>query len=209
MREEERRLVALSEATEYALNERMPDVRGWAVETSEGETVGRVRELIVDRAAGRARYLEVELSPEFAGHEARRILVPVGLAEVDPDEDVVRVLTVTAGTVSGLEAYSGGVLTREYEVRLRRSVLGALEAEPAEGGRDRFYEHEHFDERRLLAGRRSGGEEEGGTDFSYLLGVGGAMTSEDVNPEIVGELGAGEMHVPVVREERRRPAPPG
>ncbi|MHB1225176.1 MAG: PRC-barrel domain-containing protein [Gemmatimonadaceae bacterium] len=222
------RLVPLSDAPEYTLNERMPDVRGWDVEAADGEVVGEVRELIVDRAAGRVRYLEVELAPTFAGREGRRVLVPVGLASVDSDDDVVRVLTVTSGAVSGLEAYVGGRVTRAYEVSLRRGVLGAVElpadmtgagrtAEESEAlsaaGRaagspdaaDPFYDHEHFDERRMLAGRRADDEDK---DFSYLLGVGGAMTERDVHPEIVGEVNAGQINIPVVQEETRRAVAP-
>lgn len=217
-------LIPLSEAPEYELNERLPDLRGWNAEAADGEVVGRVRDLIVDRAAGRVRYLELELSPAFAARAGHRVLVPVGLASADASDDVVRVLTVTSGAVRSLEAYTGGAVTRGYEIQLRRSVLGALElpAELAEeelareaardagtdlsaDSADTFYNHEHFDERRMLASRRADDEDK---DFSYLLGVGGAMTEHDVNPEIVGELGAGEMHIPVVREETRRSVAP-
>lgn len=241
MIDESVRLVPLSDAPEYTLNENMPDVRGWDVEASDGEVVGEVRELIVDRAAGRVRYLEVELAPTFAGREGQRVLVPVGLASVDSDDDVVRVATVTSGMVSGLEAYSGGVVTRAYELSLRRGVLGAVElpADMAGAGReggesaraasagssaeagsrtgsargggampgadDPFYDHEHFDERRMLAGRRADDDDK---DFSYLLGVGGAMTESDVHPEIVGEVNAGQISIPVVQEETRRAVAP-
>lgn len=209
------RLVPLSDAPEYTLNERMPDVRGWGVEASDGEVVGEVRELIVDRAAGRVRYLEVELSPAFAGREGHRVLVPVGLASADSDDDVVRVLTVTSSTVRSLEAYAGGRVTRAYELSLRRGVLGAVElpagmagagrVEATPGGADPFYDHEHFDDRRMLAGRRAADEDK---DFSYLLGVGGAMTESDVHPEIVGEVNAGQISIPVVQEETRRAVAP-
>ncbi len=224
MSDEKMLLIPLSEAPEYELNERLPDVRGWNAEAADGEVVGTVRDLIVDRAAGRVRYLELELSPAFADRTGHRVLVPVGLASADESEDIVRVLTVTSGSVRSLEAYTGGAVTRNYEVQLRRSVLGALElpvelaaeeatqesvrqasAESSVDQADAFYNHEHFDERRMLASRRADDEDR---DFSYLLGVGGAMTQSDVNPEIVGELGAGQMHIPVVREETRRSVAP-
>lgn len=229
MSDETVRLVPLSETPEYMLNERMPDVRGWDVESADDEVVGEVRELIVDRAAGRVRYLEVELAPEFAGRTGHRVLVPVGLASADSDRDVVKVLTVTSGEVGRIEAYGGGGVTRAYEVSLRRSVLGARElpadlaaaeerAASSAGGaggpesgtvpsdaEDGFYDHEHFDERRMLAGRRAEDEDK---DFSYLLGVGGAMTERDVHPQIVGEMGAGQMRIPVVEEETRRSVAP-
>lgn len=224
MSDEKMLLVPLSEAPEYELDARLPDVRGWNVEAADGEVVGKVRDLIVDRSAGRVRYLELDLSPAFADRAGHRVLVPVGLASVDASEDIVRVLTVTSGNVRKLAAYTGGTLTRSYEIQLRRSVLGALElpmdlvaeeaaqesarrvqAQSTEGSSDAFYDPEHFDERRMLASRRANDEDR---DFSYLLGVGGAMTERDVNPEIVGELGAGQMHIPVVREETRRAVAP-
>ena len=209
-----RRLVSLSDVSELSVNSDMPDVRGWSALSSDGERMGSVRELIVDRLAGRVRYLELELTGEMGGTPGERILVPIGLTILDPDEDAVRVLTVTAGSVATVERYDGEELTRSYEMRLRRSVLGASELpeelalserEEADEGPDRFYDHEHFDERRMLAGRRAG---EGEEDFSYLLGVGGAMTDQDVNPEVIGEVRAGQVHVPVVQEETRRSIAP-
>lgn len=209
-----RRLAPLSDVSELAINSELPDVRGWRALSADGVTVGRVRELIVDRIAGRVRYLELELTGELGDRPGQRILVPVGLTALDPHEDAVRVLTVTAGNVRTVQRYNGGTLTRSYEMELHRSVLGAseipeelsaLEREGAEGGADRYYEHEHFDERRMLAGRRAG---EATPDFSYLLGVGGAMTDRDVNPEVIGEVRAGQVHIPVVQEETRRSIAP-
>lgn len=213
-----RRLVPLSEASELAVNSEVPDVRGWRALSADGETVGEVRELIVDRLAGRVRYLELALADGFADRPGQRILVPVGLTTLEPEDDAVRVLTVTAGHVRSMEAYDGRDLTRAYEVRVQRGVLGGSELPEelaasghdggegeGEGEGDRFYEHEHFDERRMLAGRRSG---EADHDFSYLLGVGGAMTEQDVNPEVIGEVRAGQMSIPVVQEETRRSVAP-
>ena len=209
-----RRLVPLSDVSDLSVNSEMPDVRGWPALSSDGERVGSVRELIVDRLAARVRYLELELTGDMGGTAGERILVPIGLTILDPDEDAVRVLTVTAGSVRKVERYDGAALTRSYEMRLRRSVLGAselpeelaaLEREGADEESDRFYDHDHFDERRMLSGRRAG---EGTDDFSYLLGVGGAMTDQDVDPEVVGEVRAGQVSIPVVREETRRSVAP-
>jgi hypothetical protein len=37
-------------------------------------------------------------------------------------------------------------------------------------------------------------------DFGYLAGVGGAMTDDDTSPEVVGELDAGQISVPIIEE---------
>ena len=105
----------------------LPDVRGWEVQAGDGEHVGEVRNLIVDRLAGRVRYLELELASVFADRDGgRRVLLPVGLAVLDENEDVVRVLTASATDVLGIEQYGGDGVTREYEVQVRRTVFGAL-----------------------------------------------------------------------------------
>ena len=61
MNEERRRLAPLGDTTEYRVAAGLPDVRGWTVVGGDGAVIGRVVELLVDRQAGRVRYLECEL----------------------------------------------------------------------------------------------------------------------------------------------------
>lgn len=214
MNDESSRLVPLGRTRDYAVREGMPDVRGWDVVGGDGTVLGRVAELMVDPAAGRVRYLEIELEEA----DRRRVHVPIGLARLDAERDAVLVPTITTATMRTLTTVHGdphgATLTREYEVRVRRSLAGEVPADAATASDadDRFYEHEHYDEREFAGPRRgrrrADHESDDDEDFAYLAGVGGAMTERDAHPHIVGEVGAGQIAVPLMEDETRRKIAP-
>ena len=233
--QDRRRLVPLTETAEYRVSPEAPDVRGWPAILPDGTGVGTVTDLIVDRAVGRVRYVEVALADAPDGAE-RHVLVPIGTAQVDAMRDLVVVPAATLITVADRMQYERGAVTRQYEATIRRQVLGIdapagdrrdaarredeapaevraearddVRAEGPEGADEAYYAHEHYDERRFLAGRRQSDAPDRDDDFSYLVGVGGAMTDRDSHPDAVGELGAGQIRIPVMEEETRRAVAP-
>lgn len=220
-------MVPLTEMHDVRVAPHAPDVRGWPAVLPDGTLVGTVTDLMVDRAVGRVRYVEMALSDAPDG-ETRYVLVPIGTAQVDAAHDRVIVPAATLLSVADRIQYERGVVTRQYETSLRRQVLGiesdrqraadaaaedaaeheVADREAAERERERraasaadddFYAHESYDERRFVAARR--GEHARDEDFSYLVGVGGAMTGRDTHPEPVADLGAGQIRVPLMEEE--------
>lgn len=82
-------LVRLSDA-DYEVASGEPDVRGWDVVLTTDETIGEVDDLIIDPAAGKVRYLDVELDQETLGLEdERHAMIPIGSAQLDTDEKEV------------------------------------------------------------------------------------------------------------------------
>ncbi|HEU4630580.1 MAG TPA: PRC-barrel domain-containing protein [Gemmatimonadaceae bacterium] len=204
MDDERQRLVPLGEARDYEVSRGLPDVRGWPVLGSDGDTLGRVRELLIDPDAGRARYLVVDASSGVGA--SRPVHVPIGLARIDRERDAVVVPTVTTASLLELTSVDGDIVTREYEVHVRRSIAGGEAADLADD--ERFYDHEHYDERRFAAPMRDDDAEQEPEDFAYLAGVGGAMTERDEHPDVVGEVDAGQISVPVMEEESDGPVAP-
>lgn len=224
MDEGRRRLLPLGEAGTLRVADDMPDVRGWEVVGGDGATIGRVTELMVDPAAGRVRYLEITTDGPSG---SRRVHLPVGLARIDEARDAVLVPTVTTTAVAAMTTVSDRAITRDYEVAVRRSILGAADA-PADARADAadaqaadeagaagdaldddaaFYAHEAYDDRRFAAPRRAGdarSDDDDDESFGYLAGVGGAMTQDDHHPSVVGELDAGQISVPVMSEDAER-----
>src|SRR5919202_5723826 len=94
-------LVPLSDAKDLKVAEGNPDVRGWDVLASDGTEVGEVEDLLVDPAAMKVRYLIVELDKEVAGTDDRRVLVPVGAARLDDDDDKVLLQGTTVQALTG------------------------------------------------------------------------------------------------------------
>ena len=191
MNEERRRLAPLGDTTEYRVAAGLPDVRGGMVLGGDGTVIGRVVELLVDRDEGRVRYLECELTDARSG--SSRLHVPVGLAEVRGDRDEVQVPSITVETVQQLVVYDERALPDD-EALIRRGF-----ADVAGGALPE--EDEWYDERRFVARIRDDADAGNDEDFSYLAGVGGAMTDDDEAPEVVGEVDAGQIRIPVMEEE--------
>lgn len=69
----EGRLVPLSELLHnHRIASGDPDVRGWEVVGSDGRTVGRIHDLLVDTGSQRVRYLDVELDHGLASGSSHR-----------------------------------------------------------------------------------------------------------------------------------------
>ena len=143
-------LVPLSATNDLQVDDDNPDVRGWIVRGKDGVTLGRVRDLLIDRKAMKVRYLDVTLDRNLFEAD-RRALIPVGVTSLDDDADVVRA-DVSAESLSSIPPYEGEGVTREYESSLAASYGGSA-ASKARGDKD-FYDDERYDERGLFGRNR-------------------------------------------------------
>lgn len=145
------RVAPLSDLDDFQVADGCPDVRGWDVVGPDGRKVGTVHELIADTGAMRVRYLDVQLDHSAAGSQGDRdVLVPIGTARLDENDDRVMIDAATASRIGTLPAYTHGQVTREHENR----VLPALGITAAGAGAD-FYAGKHFDDGQFYAGRRA------------------------------------------------------
>ncbi|CAN5662342.1 hypothetical protein BH23GEM5_BH23GEM5_08780 [soil metagenome] len=221
-REGSRGIVPLDQLDDFKVAEGDPDVRGWDVVASDGTKVGEVEELLVDTAAMKVRYLAVERDTGwFDTNDEPAVLVPIGAARLDTDDDRVIVDSIASDGFRTMPAYRRDTgVTRDYETSLRShygsGAAGAATADAAgaAGASDSdFYSDEHYDDDRFYGARRNRtdltGDEERITLSEEELTVGkrerkaGAVEVEKhVETEHVRET------VPVMREEgtvERRP----
>jgi PRC-barrel domain protein len=111
------RIAPLSELRDYEVADGYPEVRGWNVRDSADRSIGRVHDLLVDVGALRVRYLDVELTPKFAGSEVdRRVLIPVESVDLDGTGDQVILPGIDAAQVRGLVPHTHGGVARERNV---------------------------------------------------------------------------------------------
>lgn len=118
----------LNDLDDYKVAEGYPDIRGWDVRTAGGQSVGTVGDLIVDTAAMRVRYLDVEVGRSAGqvaggavtpGDQERHTLVPIGNVQLDQQSDHVTVEGYTLDQIAELPRYGGQTITRDYEHALR------------------------------------------------------------------------------------------
>src|SRR5215207_1976250 len=129
-----------------------PDPRGWDVYSSDNRKVGKVKDLLVDVSAMAARYLDVELDRDVIGESDRHVLLPIGTARLDDDDDRVTVQTAATG-LRTLPAYRrGGALKREYEDSILGTAATTRGTGAATAGRH-YYDRPEFDASRFYGKR--------------------------------------------------------
>ena len=153
----------LKELKDFQIAKGDPDVRGWEVLSNDGRRIGKVDDVLVDTAAMKVRYLDIDLDRELKnlagdgtgpGTKRDNILIPIGAARLHEKEDRVTV-DLLQSLVSGIPAYERGALTREHEKSLRGHFDRDYRHDRDEPERDRdFYEHELYDDSRFYGTRR-------------------------------------------------------
>ena len=95
----------LSELDDYEIVDGEPDIRGWGVRGSDGVRIGEVKDLIVDCGSLDVRYMQVELDNDLtADNDERQVLLPLGTARLNDDEDVV-LLRSASSEVANIAPY--------------------------------------------------------------------------------------------------------
>lgn len=203
------RIVPLDQLDDFRVAEGDPDVRGWDVLTADGRRIGEVDNLLIDTEAMKVRYLEVDIDHDAEAAADRHILVPIGYARLDEDDDRIFVDSLTSTTLSQIPDYRTGELTRDYETKLHGFFDTDFTAPAPESD---FYARNSYDDEAFFGPRRDEGEERL-TRSEEQLAVGkqervtGAVeVDKSFDTEHVTE------HVPTRHEEvviERRPASAG
>jgi uncharacterized protein (TIGR02271 family) len=154
------RIVPLDELSDFKVADEDPDVRGWDVLSADGRRIGGVENLLVDTAAMKVRYLDVDVDDDLAGTDRdRHVLVPIGYARLDRDDNRIMVDSLNGSDVTNLPAYKKERLTRDYENTVRSSWDREFKNTSASTDRD-FYAHDSFSDDRFYGrDRRTDGEE--------------------------------------------------
>ncbi|HEV2149858.1 MAG TPA: DUF2382 domain-containing protein [Longimicrobiaceae bacterium] len=156
------RVVPLDQLDDFKVAEGDPDVRGWEVIGSDGRKIGEVDQLLVDTAAMKVRYLDVDVDGELVAGDAtdRHVLIPIGYARLDEDDDRILVDTLASSDLVALPEYTHGPITRDFETDLRSRFDTGYTA-GATTTDDDFYAHDLYDDDRFYGGRRNVTEGEG------------------------------------------------
>src|SRR5215213_3835811 len=83
-------LQRLSDSRDFDVAENEPDIRGWDVILADGTTVGEVDDLLVDPAAMKVRFVDVELdAAALSLANGQHALVPIERADLHTDDKQV------------------------------------------------------------------------------------------------------------------------
>ena len=139
----------LDELGDFKVAESDIDPRGWDVMSSDRQKIGSVKDLMVDVEAMKVRYIVFDLDEDQTGSAERLVLMPVGHARLDDDDDVVMV-NDTAASIREMPAYElGGRMDRDQE----DAILGRRGPATAAGVDVGYYQRPEFDSQKFYGSR--------------------------------------------------------
>ncbi len=150
-------LVVLSDS-DYEIADGQPDVTGWNVIDIQGQKIGEVDDLLFNPESRKVRYLIVDMEDNDLDLEVeRKILIPIGIAELHTQNDDVVLPDVSVEQLSDLPPYDGESLTPETETTIRNvfdgNSAGGLMLGADSYHINEFYDHEHFDDAKFYGSR--------------------------------------------------------
>ena len=142
----------------YEVAKGQPDIRGWEVRDPNGQLIGKVHELIFDSRANKVRYMIINVNDSKELQlEKRTVMVPIGLAVLEPKNDDVILPNVTPFQLRALPKYHKDDLGTKAE-RAISTVFGRTDTKvPAtdtdEDLDENFYNNEMFNENNMYSRR--------------------------------------------------------
>jgi stress response protein YsnF len=101
--------------SKYEVADGGSNIKGWAVKNEHGADIGEVDELLFDPETLNVHYLVVDLDRDAFGDDAKRVLVPIHIAELSTDTETVVLPEVSSAHLSELPEYETGVLTADMQ----------------------------------------------------------------------------------------------
>lgn len=136
-----------------------PNIKSWDVKDSSGRVVGDVDELLFDPETRKVHYLVVDLEHNALQlNTDRKVLVPIGIAELHGKDDEVLLPNVTVEQLNALPPYEKDRLTPQTESTIRHifetgGAAGLAGTAAPAYEKDQFYSHEHFNEDKFFNSR--------------------------------------------------------
>ena len=151
MTEQTKHLYYINELSDYKIADGFPDIRGWDVKDIDNRVIGKVDNLLVNKAAERVVYLDIEVDKsiidakydpygrpthadvrEFVNKEGENhIILPIGLVDLNEDSNYVYTDVIDHRTFAETKRYhKGDTINRGYENQVldsynRKELLGA------------------------------------------------------------------------------------
>lgn len=184
-----------------------PDIRGWDVRYKNGEKIGSIEELIFDTKAKKVRYMIVDLDENELRLENRKVLIPIGFAELDGKNDDVLIPNVSVDQLCSLPDYKRNSLSPELERNISSIFGRKVNVEPVRILRDEqrtvkgeivnddldpdFYSHDHYSTDNLYKNRSHAAELQNEKEGEFEQGLrlwekrneNGILDTSDLTPE--------------------------
>jgi len=192
-----------------------PDIRGWDVRNPSGQKIGEVEELIIDAQQKKVRYMVVDLDDNELKLNHRKVLLPIGLAELKKDDDDVVLPNVSVEHLNALPGYDKNNLNPDLERKICSTLGRKMESTSMMEGQELsndFYKHDYYNDDNLYRHRlhelgnqqkRQESEYEKGLRIWEMRSEGGILPgSEKERPQRRSEINE-DARMEMVRNRRK------
>jgi hypothetical protein len=131
----------------YEIEDGQPDITGWTIKDGENRKIGVVDDLLFDPEAQKVRYIIANLKNNDFDLDRRKVLIPIGVAELAESNDDVIIPSVTVWQIRALPTYSSRFNDNdEQEIYSIFSSTTATSTSPAkfQPRTQNFYENETY-----------------------------------------------------------------
>jgi hypothetical protein len=137
--------------SDFEIADGQEDITGWDVKDAQRNKIGKVDDLVFDKESLKVRYLilQVKKDKDLGLDEKRKVLIPIGTAELDKDDDEVILPNLTINQLHLMPDYDKDTLDRDLEAKTYKTVTGTTVVET---GND-FYNNDIFNDRNLYRNR--------------------------------------------------------
>ncbi len=144
-------------SSNFEIADHQPDINGWEIVDSLGNELGEVQDIIFDSREQKVRYIVASLDSDMISdvedqQNSRLVLIPIGILQLDEDDDEVIVPNASAALLATVPEFEPGkTISPAEELAIRYAFLGEqalphADAVVYESHAEDFYNHGHFDD---------------------------------------------------------------
>lgn len=139
----------------YEIVDGEPDIIGWTIRDTGGRKLGVVHDLLFEPEPQKVRYIVANLKDNDFDLDRRKVLIPIGLAELQQDSDNVVIDSISAWQIRALPSYDKHMSDQDEQdiYAIFAGTHPTLMNNTAEG-RQQMYNHANYNYDNLFRNRR-------------------------------------------------------
>lgn len=134
--------------SDYKIADDEPKIDNWKIVERSDKKVGKVHDMLFDKDRKQVRYIVTNLKDGEIMNDDRKVLIPIGQAQLDTSNEKVIVPNITRDHLSRLPKYEkADNLTQEHETLILETFTGSKSTTPY--NRETFYNNDMFNENKF------------------------------------------------------------
>jgi hypothetical protein len=154
----------------YEIVDGEPDIIGWTIRDNTDHKLGVVHDLLFEPETQKVRYIIAHLKDNDYDLDRRKVLIPIGVAELQENNDNVMLNAVSPWQIRALPTYDRHMTDRdEQDVYTIFSTTYSTITDNSPQARQHMYEHANYNYDNLFRNRRKQKLTENPSDKTFAI----------------------------------------